>query len=254
MVKVKRDLTGQRIGKLTVLKQVEDYVTPRTQKHYSRWLCRCDCGNVVEINGNILTGKRPIYSCGCVNKEMLYQKNKKYNEYNLVDNYYEVSTFNGEKFLIDKEDYDLVHKYCWFVFNSKSGKYIASHEPCSSKSLFLHRMIMNCPDDYFVDHINHNTLDNRKNNLRIVSKSQNAMNARVRCDNNSGYTGVYWSAYKERWIAKIAKEGKDYYLGSYKNKEEAIEARKEAEEKYFGEYNYNVQDDIILQRRINPER
>jgi len=63
-----RDLTGQRFNRLTVLKRVEDYVSPKGQ-HLTRWECLCDCGNIINVTGCGLTQKRTT-SCGCYHKEI----------------------------------------------------------------------------------------------------------------------------------------------------------------------------------------
>ena len=100
----------------------------------------------------------------------------------------------------------------------------------------LHRYIMNCPEDMVVDHINHNTLDNRKENLRICTKKQNERNIKLRSNNVSGYTGVGFHKETNKWRAYIQKDNKLITLGLFKNKKDAIKARKEAEKKYFGEF------------------
>lgn len=62
------DLTGQRFGRLTVIKRVEDYITTKGN-HYVQWLCKCDCGNEKIIIGNSLKSKNGTKSCGCISKE-----------------------------------------------------------------------------------------------------------------------------------------------------------------------------------------
>ena len=99
----------------------------------------------------------------------------------------------------------------------------------------LHRFIMDAPEDMFVDHINGNTYDNRKCNLRIVTHQQNMMNTKLRY-NNSGAKGVYHDKKYNNYKAKIKFNKKLIHLGTFDTLEEAIKARKEAEAKYFGEY------------------
>lgn len=110
-----------------------------------------------------------------------------------------------------------------------SAKYNKSH-------VLMHRIITNFD---IVDHINHQKTDNRKHNLRDVTKSENGMNHVKPSNNTSGYVGVYWNKSKELWEAWIIHNNKRMYLGSYINKNKAIEARKQAEEKFFGEYSYD---------------
>lgn len=97
---------------------------------------------------------------------------------------------------------------------------------------------MGDPDNMVIDHKNHNLLDNRKSNLRIVTNSQNQMNKAIVQNNTSGATGVVWLKDTQQWRAEIRINMKTIYLGFFTNKDDAIAARKLAEEKYFGEYSY----------------
>lgn len=129
--------------------------------------------------------------------------------------------------LIDLEYVDSVKKYKWcftqgYAHNDKLGR--------------LHRFIMNPPDDMVVDHINHNKLDNRCENLRICTQHENCLNKSIQCNNTSGVPGVSWSTREGRWKAQIRVDKKDKFLGYFKTKEEAVEARRQAEIEYFGEY------------------
>lgn len=103
---------------------------------------------------------------------------------------------------------------------------------------------MNAPDNMIVDHIGGSETihDNRKNNLRLVTRSQNGMNHRVQTTNTSGVSGAWWDKKAKLWRARIFINTKDTLLGGYKTKEEAIKVRREAENKYYKEYSfYNSQ-------------
>ena len=97
------------------------------------------------------------------------------------------------------------------------------------------------PDAIEVDHKHgENTKnDNRKSNLRICTSSQNNMNRKIFSNNKSGCTGVIWNKDTNKWIAYITVNKKRIHLGSFINFKDAKQARKEAEEKYFGEWSYN---------------
>jgi hypothetical protein len=101
---------------------------------------------------------------------------------------------------------------------------------------FLHRIILDCPEGMFIDHINHDKLNNCRSNLRIVTPQQNSMNTSKRKDNKSGVIGVHWHKAGEKWTASIMLNNKHIHLGCFDNLEEASQARKEAEKKYFGEF------------------
>lgn len=94
---------------------------------------------------------------------------------------------------------------------------------------------MDCPKGYVVDHINGNKLDNRKDNLRICTQSDNTKNHVIGKNNTSGYSGIIYNKDNKNWRVRIG----DKEIGSFFNFEDAMIARKDAEEKYFGEYSYD---------------
>ena len=94
---------------------------------------------------------------------------------------------------------------------------------------------MSAPDDKLVDHIYHQKNDNRKSQLRLCSPSENVRNRSI-SHSSSGVCGVYWYSKNEKWSVEIVVDGKKINLGLFEDKEQAIKVRKEAEEKYFGEF------------------
>ena len=92
-----------------------------------------------------------------------------------------------------------------------------------------------------VDHIHgeKSRNDNRKSNLRIATSSQNNMNKRLQSNNTSGVTGVDWQKKHSTWRARITINHHTINLGDFINFDDAVKVRKEAEEKYFGEYSYD---------------
>lgn len=242
MVKVKKDLTGMKFGRLTVLRQDEnDYVNPTTGERVARWICQCDCGAIKSIASNNLK-HGSSKSCGCAQREATSKRRGqqiKVHSYR-IENEVAIFTTLGEKeFQIDAEDVDKIIGY-WWKFNREG--YVRTST--SSKSMSLHRLIMNCPEGKIVDHINHDTADNRKSNLRIVTDSQSMMNTHLRSDNTHGTRGICFRKDSNMWTARIGYQGKRFFLGCFKTKEEAIAARKQAEEKYYGEFNYNPDNDV----------
>jgi len=87
-----------------------------------------------------------------------------------------------------------------------------------------------------IDHIDNRKLNNRWNNLRLATNSQNNMNKGLRSDNSSGHKGVHWDSWKGKWKAEIYVSGKKISLGVYVDKEEAAKAYTEASLKYHGEF------------------
>lgn len=106
----------------------------------------------------------------------------------------------------------------------------------------MHRYLTSAPKGMVVDHINGDSLDNRQDNLRVCTQSQNRMNAtKIPYHNATGVIGVCWNNATQKWLAYIYKNYKRIYLGDHANFEDAVDARKQAEKELFAEYK-NVQD------------
>ena len=134
---------------------------------------------------------------------------------------------NPVEFTYSEEDKDLVARYTWIL----AGDYIVRW--VDGKHQYLHRMLLDNPEG-MVDHKNGNSLDNTRSNLRLATRQENLRNSKMSRANTSGVKGV--SRHNGKWRARIGLEGKDVSLGQYMCKDEAIAARREAEEKYFGEF------------------
>jgi hypothetical protein len=111
----------------------------------------------------------------------------------------------------------------------------------NKKSYAEHRVIWemhNGPIEkgFIIDHIDGDHLNNRIENLRITTASQNNMNRKTPSNNNSGVTGVGFRSREQKWIARININGKRKQLGVFDTLEAAAQARKKAELKYYGEY------------------
>ena len=92
------------------------------------------------------------------------------------------------------------------------------------------------PRNNDIDHEDRNGLNNKINNLRLATRSDNSKNRSMAENNTSGATGVTWDKKRGRWRAQIKLNGKCKFLGHYINIQDAIQARKEAEKKYFGKF------------------
>lgn len=250
MVKVREDLTGKVFGRLTVVKRNEnDHVFPNG-KAVSMWDCDCNCGNkITTMSWSLKNGD--TRSCGCLQKELAAKTGskmwKQYNTYDLSGEYGIGYTNKGEEFWFDLEDYDKIKDYYWYY--DTHGYVITKPTNCSQFS--LHRFVMNAPDDIVIDHINHPKIDekkydNRKSNLRYANDSQNSMNRHKNSNNTTGVKGVYFKKDKKAkpWYAAIGLNYKMIYLGYFDNFEDAVKARKEAEEKYFGEWNCDTRNEV----------
>jgi len=233
------NLEGQIFGRLTVVKR--DY-TRDTKR--ARWWCSCICGNkelISVASGNLRSGC--TQSCGCLASEtarmsMKILTDKHYNTYNLTGEYGIGYTTNGKEFYFDLEDYNLIKGYCWNL--SDYGYVVTSLNLTGIPNIRMHRLVMKVTENkYMVDHIHHILHDNRKSELRIVTRSQNGMNKALAKNNTSGVKGVYWDKTSEYWRPFIVIDKKQTLLGKFDKFEDAVKVRKEAEEKYQGEYSYD---------------
>lgn len=143
--------------------------------------------------------------------------------------------------LVDEEDYEKFNKFIWHRNDKKCGKLVyvvRSYYRSDGKkrSLVLHREIMNCPEGMFVDHINHNTLDNRKCNLRIVTCQQNNSNSVKWTKYTSKFKGVSFDNKNKKWLAQIQFEKKKMHIGRFNNEEDAAREYDKKAKELFGEY------------------
>lgn len=240
------DLTGQQFGRLTVIERVEDKVNPNGS-HRVMWHCKCDCGNeTIKSATNLRSGISK--SCGCLQKELLSKRRSQYNRYDLSGEYGIGYTSKNEIFFFDLEDYDKIKDYCWFINNRG---YVYAKIKGTGKHILQHRIILQ--DTEQVDHINHQTNDNRKCNLRRVNNQKNMMNKTKYKNNISGVTGVTWHSRDNVWEVHIRYKDKQIYLGRFNDFDEAVKVRKKAEEKYFGKHSYDNSMKIAEQNEMRKE-
>jgi hypothetical protein len=147
----------------------------------------------------------------------------------------------GQFALVDDEDFEFLNQWKWkAAWNKATQSYYAQRGQRVGKkgtTITMSRLIMNTPKSFDCDHIDHNTLNHQKHNLRNVTHSHNSMNRRGAMKNNRlGVLGVYFDKHSNRFRSTICKDGKQIFLPSRHTIEEAIADRKAAEEKYYGEY------------------
>jgi len=120
----------------------------------------------------------------------------------------------------------------WSIVKKRNNLIYFQKRLPGNKLVELHRWIMQPKKGEYVDHIDGNTLDNRRCNLRICTNAANLRNGvHIRPNNTSGVTGVW--KHRNKWIAEIKVNYKKIHLGTFNTLKEAAQARKQAEKKYF---------------------
>ena len=131
--------------------------------------------------------------------------------------------------IIDDEDFELISKNKWHVLEAQDGRRKYAADGCHRK---MHRLIMNCPRHMIIDHINGNGLDNRKENLRISTQSQNSVNRKK--TPGKYMRGVY--RIRDRWRSIIRIKGKNHHLGYFDTEIEAHECYKKIAKETYGDW------------------
>lgn len=138
----------------------------------------------------------------------------------------------GKFAIVDIGEFAELNKRKWCINNY-------GYAVAGSGTILMHRIIMKAARGFSVDHINHNTLDNRRINLRIANQQQNAANQMLRPSNKSGYKGVSFfrqGQRKKRWIAVIHFNYKRKPIGYFNTALEAALAYDKKAEELFGEF------------------
>jgi len=139
---------------------------------------------------------------------------------------------------IDLDDIEKCKQYNWGINKCRKIPYVYKNYVYANykkQHILLHRFIINASPEEYVDHINRDTLDNRRENLQICGLSANGMNGDTPINNTSGHKGVSWCGKLKtpKYKAYIMIEYKYCHLGYFDNYEEAIKAREIAEVEYF---------------------
>ena len=150
------------------------------------------------------------------------------NDYILEGNICKIGCYNQKSELtgyttIDTEDIDKCKPYKL----TDLGGYIAGTNGAKNKRVWLHYLVLGLTPINrvtFIDHIDGDTWNNRKSNLRVCSNSENLCNRGLASNNKSGYKGVYWRKHRQKWEAEIGKDRVQYHLGFYDDIVEAAKA------------------------------
>lgn len=212
------DLTGQRFERLVVLKEAQ----PNGKMFYKNekfWLCQCDCGNTKVFRQGVLTKRKGnTVSCGCAQTQSLPKD------------------FTGDRYgsltAIRRTDKKRNTLYYW-EFRCDCGaseNRIPSQVKQNEKNGFVPRC-SSCNREAKKENTNLRTYSVYDTNVERIRP-----NCKLPMNNTSGVKGVRMCKREKRWVAFIGFQKKDYFLGYFDHKEDAIKVRKEAEEMYFGNF------------------
>ncbi|NES03982.1 MAG: hypothetical protein F6K22_14750 [Okeania sp. SIO2F4] len=143
----------------------------------------------------------------------------------------EILITRGQVVIVDEQDYEELSKHKWYLIDGFAARTIKKDD--KRTTIYMHRVIMDAPMGVSVYHINHNKLDNQRENLRLV-KGSARMHRRPSVKHSSKYRGVYWCKDKRKWIAEIKVYKKQIRLGRFEVEKDAAIAYDEAARKYYG--------------------
>lgn len=197
------DLTGKKFGKWTVLS-----FSRRTEK-ITLYNCKCECGTEREISAYKLT-KGKSKSCGCNRtKDMTGKK------IGMITFIEKVGT---------NENREVIYK-C----QCDCGSFITR----TRNDVINHSKSCGCLQK---ESARKSIEKNAENLERVDGTCINSINQKISKNNKSGVKGVHWDKTRKKWTAQITFKKRNYYLGRYKNKDDAIKARQEAEKNIFGSF------------------
>ncbi len=147
----------------------------------------------------------------------------------------EIRLSQGKVAAVDDEDFEYLNQWKWWYSDGCAKKSVYMNGKRKPAGAYMHRLIMNTPPGMDTDHINGNSLDNRRCNLRVCTHAENLRN-KAKTKGTSKYKGVHWHKADNKWRAQIGVDWGKLHLGNFHTEEEAALAYNEAALKHFGEF------------------
>ena len=221
------------------------YKPPIISKHCSICGISENDTRIIKTKENIYLCQRhylQIYNFGRILERTKYDKN----DIIECDNYAFIVLRDNNcneisRAIIDKEDINKIKEYSWHL---NDQGYVITW--IGEEHIRIHRLLTEAKDNEVVDHKDHNTLNNRKYNLRKCTQANNTQNKALQKNNTSGVTGVFYHSINNKWIAQITCNKEKIHLGCFDNFEDAVDARKDAEIEHFKEFTYDPKNDYRL--------
>lgn len=226
------DLTGQVFCRLTIVSEIHRSAgTPR------RWACRCVCGrNSVVRECHLLSGHTK--SCGHHSLSNNIDPRMTHPPEPVVGCAW-VPLTKGKFALVDNADFEILNKHLWYAVAARSGRTFYANRDTpgeNRKTMPMHRVILGATHGTEIDHKNGDGLDNRRENLRFCTHSQNTRNKCISKNNSCGLKGVWWDTQRCLWATQITLDGVRHCLGRFATAEDAARAYDAAAIRLHGEY------------------
>lgn len=214
------DLTGQKFGRLTVIKKVE---ATTKNKGRATWLCQCECGNTKRVLGQNLQNNH-VRSCGCLSSESKAKRTYKHGYHGT--RLYRTYTDMMRRCHNPKEP--------WFQSYGAKGITVCKEWYKNPKAFCDWAMDNGYKDDLTIDRID-GTKGYSTENCRWVDFTIQSYNKPLSSRNTSGYKGVSFNKNYGKYVAYITKNKKTHFLGKFDNPKEAYKVRLEAEKKFYSD-------------------
>lgn len=145
-----------------------------------------------------------------------------------------INLTQGKHALVDDENFDWLNQWKWSISHTYASR--TMYKP-SKKSIRMHQLVLKVKKGQIIDHINHNTLDNRWENLRVCSAKENQYNSSIRKTNKTGFKGVSIHS-SGKYEARIGVNGRKLHLGLFLKAKDAAKVYSQAVLKYHAKFAY----------------